>query len=152
MIKIIEYTDEYREGVVDLLSEIILNEFQMSETKESISSYDYNTYRKNGGNLWLALDQDDKVIGTIAIENDMQKKEAKLVRVYLHPEYRGSGIATKLLNQAIDFVRGLNYNKIILGTYQKLGRAVKFYEKHGFKEYYSETFGDDMVKFYVLNI
>ena len=152
MFKIVEYTDKYKEKVVELLSEIILKELEMNENIEDIKNYDYNNYKNNGGNFWIAIDENDNVKATTAIQNDLLKKEARLARVYLDKDYRGSGIATEMLNLAIDFVKGLEYNKIILGTYQKLGRAIRFYEKHGFKEYELEDVKDDTVKFYALDL
>ena len=82
-----------KEKVVNLLTEIILNEFEMEENIDDIINYDYNKYKNNSGNLWIAIDEEDKVHATIAIENDIRKREAKLVRMYLNKEHRGSGIA-----------------------------------------------------------
>lgn len=152
MLKIVEYTDKYKEKVVELLAEIILKEFEMQENLEDIKNYDYNNYKNNGGNFWVAIDENDEVKATAAIENDLLKKEAKLVRVYLHQEHRGCGIATQMLNVAIDFVREMEYNKITLGTYQKLERAINFYEKHGFKEYKVQDIKDDTARFYALDL
>lgn len=152
MLKIVEYKDVYKEKVVDLLVQIILNEFDMNEDIEDIKNFDYNSYKNGGGNLWLAVDEEDNVIATSAIEVNNEKNEAKLVRVYLNKEYRGTGIATEMLNMAIDFVKSINFNRIILGTYKKLERAVKFYEKNGFKEIYQDTIDDDLAKYYALEL
>lgn len=152
MLKIVEYKDRYKEKVVDLLVEIILNEFNMNENVEDIKNFDYNSYKNGGGNLWLAIDENDNVIATSAIQVNNEKNEAKLVRVYLNMEYRGTGIATEMLNMAIEFVKSINFNRIILGTYKKLERAVKFYEKNGFKEIYTDIIDDDLAKFYALDL
>ena len=152
MLKIVEYKDVYKEKVVDLLVQIILNEFDMNEDIEDIKNFDYNSYKNGGGNLWLAVDEEDNVIATSAIEVNNEKNEGKLVRVYLNKEYRGTGIATEMLNMAIDFVKSINFNRIILGTYKKLERAVKFYEKNGFKEIYQDTIDDDLAKYYALEL
>lgn len=152
MLKIVEYKDRYKEKVVDLLVEIILNEFDMNENVEDIRNFDYNSYKNSGGNLWLAIDENDNVIATSAIQVNNEKNEAKLVRVYLNKEYRGTGVATEMLNMAIDFVKSINFNRIILGTYKKLERAVKFYEKNGFKEIYTDIIDDDLAKYYALDL
>ena len=152
MLKIVEYKDVYKEKVVDLLVQIILNEFDMNEDIEDIKNFDYNSYKNGGGNLWLAIDEEDNVIATSAIEVNSEKSEAKLVRVYLNKDYRGTGVATEMLNMAIDFAKNINFNRIILGTYKKLERAVRFYEKNGFKEIYPDTIDDDLAKFYALEL
>lgn len=152
MLKIVEYKDRYKEKVVDLLVEIILNEFDMNENIEDIRNFDYNSYKENGGNLWLAIDENDNVIATSGIQLNNEKNEAKLVRVYLNKEYRGTGIATEMLNMAIDFVKSIRIESIILGTYKKLERAVKFYEKNGFKEVYRDNNDDEFAKYYALEL
>lgn len=152
MLKIVEYKDRYKEKVVDLLVEIILNEFDMNENIEDIRNFDYNSYKENGGNLWLAIDENDNVIATSGIQLNNEKNEAKLVRVYLNKEYRGTGIATEMLNMAIDFVKSIRIESIILGTYKKLERAVKFYEKNGFKEVYRDNTDDEFAKYYALEL
>lgn len=152
MLKIVEYKDRYKEKVVDLLVEVILNEFNMNENVGDIKNFDYNSYKNGGGNLWLAIDENDNVIATSAIQVNNEKNEAKLVRVYLNKEYRGTGIATEMLNMAIDFVKSINFNRIILGTYKKLERAVKFYEKNGFKEISRDNTDDEFAKYYALEL
>lgn len=152
MLKIVEYKDRYKEKVVDLLVEVILNEFNMNENVGDIKNFDYNSYKNGGGNLWLAVDENDNVIATSAIQVNNEKNEAKLVRVYLNKEYRGTGIATEMLNMAIDFVKSINFNRIILGTYKKLERAVKFYEKNGFKEISRDNTDDEFAKYYALEL
>ena len=124
----------------------------MNENVEDIRNFDYNSYKNSGGNLWLAIDENDNVIATSAIQVNNEKNEAKLVRVYLNKEYRGTGVATEMLNMAIDFVKSINFNRIILGTYKKLERAVKFYEKNGFKEIYTDIIDDDLAKYYALDL
>ncbi len=150
MLKIVEYTDAYKENVTEMLIEIILNEFDMQERIEDIKEYDYNSYKVGGGNFWIAIDENNNVHATIGIQNDIQRKEAKLVRMYMRQEYRGCGVSRKLLNLAIEYVKGLNYDKIVLGTYKKLERAIAFYEKNGFREYNKIPAIDGEAKFYVL--
>lgn len=152
MLKIVEYKDRYKEKVVDLLVEIILNEFDMNENVEDIRNFDYNSYKNGGGNLWLAIDENDNVIATSAIQVNNEKNEAKLVRVYLNKKYRGTGIATEMLNMTIDFVKSIRIDSIVLGTYKKLERAVRFYEKNGFKEISKDNTGDEFAKYYALEL
>ncbi len=45
-----------------------------------------------------------------------------------------------MLNKAINFVKGLEYDRIILGTYKKLERAIGFYEKMVSKSIKIENF------------
>ncbi len=50
-------------------------------------------------------------------------------------EYRGKGLAKQLLDEVFSFaVQTLNLEKLQLGTYESLGRAINFYLKNGFVE------------------
>lgn len=50
-------------------------------------------------------------------------------------EHRGKGLAKKLLNELCEFsVQTLNLEKLQLGTYECLERAIGFYTKNGFVE------------------
>lgn len=152
MFKVIEYTDMYKEKVVDLLSNIILKEFEIPEDIEFIKNYDYNFYKNSGGNFWIAVNEENDVIATTAIRKCCNEKEVELVRVYLNKEYRGTGIASQMLDVAISFAKDRKFEKIILGTYKKFERAIAFYEKHGFKEYNNEFAKNKNARYFALNI
>ena len=87
---------------------------------------------KDRGRFWVAL-KDDKVIGTIAIEN-RAGDTAKLRRMFVLSEYQGKGIAQKLFKTAVQFARKKGYKEIELSTAHFMKRAHKFYEKQGFKK------------------
>ena len=54
--------------------------------------------------------------------------------VLIHPDYRGKGIATKIINDYINIARNNNNKSIRLSTY-KYNPAKKLYERLGFKQY-----------------
>ena len=69
--------------------------------------------------------------------------------MYVNGNYRGEGIAQKLYDKLYEFARKKGYKRIILGTYERLGRAIGFYLKNGFTECPHETYTYDDVYYSV---
>ena len=68
MIKIVEYRDEFKKEVSDLIVSIFVEEYGFEHYRESCQNADYNMYKKTDGNCWIALSSEGKVIGCIALE------------------------------------------------------------------------------------
>ena len=60
-----------------------------------------------------------------------------------------SRYAQKLYDKLYEFARKKGYKRIILGTYERLGRAIGFYLKNGFTECPHETYTYDDVYYSV---
>lgn len=128
-----EFEDRYNEEVNDFIISVFVEEYGFEECREELENQNNYEYIENGGNLWLALDEDGKIVGTIALrkEND---KEVELKKLYVRRDYRGKGLSKELYNLALNKTRENDFNRIFLGTYDKLDTAIKFYTKRGFTE------------------
>lgn len=74
---------------------------------------------------------DDKAIGCGAFrEYDQSKVEIK--RMFVLPEYRGHGIAKKILKELELWAAELNYTEYILETGKKQPEAIHLYQKAGY--------------------
>jgi len=82
------------------------------------------------GRFWVALDG-DRVVGSVAVR-EYKDKTAKLRRMFVQKEYRGTGLGQKLLDTAIQFVQENGYTTITLNTHTNMKRAHHFYEKNKF--------------------
>jgi ribosomal protein S18 acetylase RimI-like enzyme len=51
----------------------------------------------------------------------------------VRPAWEGFGVAERLLNQVESELRELHCSAITLDTTRPLQRAIRFYEKHGFR-------------------
>jgi putative acetyltransferase len=75
---------------------------------------------------------DENPVGCGAIkEYDEHTMEIK--RMFVIPELRGKGIATKVLIELENWVRELNYSKCILETGKRQPEAIRLYEKNIYK-------------------
>ncbi|MET7028358.1 GNAT family N-acetyltransferase [Sediminicola luteus] len=54
-------------------------------------------------------------------------------RMYVTPEKRGKGIATKVLSSLEDWARELGYQKCVLETGKRQPEAIALYTKNGYK-------------------
>ncbi|AZU62281.1 GNAT family N-acetyltransferase [Neobacillus mesonae] len=87
---------------------------------------------------WLVEDQDEIIACGAVIFYDFPPsytnksgKKAYISNMYTKENYRGQGIATKLLSKVVNEAKNARITKIWLGA-SKMGRPV--YKKFGFKE------------------
>lgn len=138
MARIIEYSKKYEESIKRLYTDVLIEEFEFELFRDEILHEDLNYYMQDGGKLWLAVDESDNVVATMALEKKSEDT-VDLRKVYMHKGYRGTGLASTMFDNAIDFCKEQNYRRVTLNTYQRLGRAIGFYLKKGFKEYFDEN-------------
>lgn len=132
MYKIIEYNDFYDEKVKDLITEVFIEEFEFEQYRETIKEENILVeYLSNGGNFWIAIDNENNVIGTIGAKA-LENKTLEVKRVYVKKDCRGKGISQKLYNILENFAIEKGFESLFLGTYDKLERAIGFYYKNNF--------------------
>ncbi|MBU1340737.1 MAG: bifunctional helix-turn-helix transcriptional regulator/GNAT family N-acetyltransferase [Proteobacteria bacterium] len=81
--------------------------------------------------LWVAEDGATSV-GSIAIVKS-EETIAQLRWFLVEPQAGGIGLGNKLLHEAVEFCKRMNYQKIILWTLSNLYTARHLYEKFGFQ-------------------
>lgn len=79
----------------------------------------------------VAYDGDEPVACGAIREFSSSTMEVK--RMYTKPEYRGKGIATKLLLELEHWAAELSYQKCVLETGNRQPDAIHVYEKNGYK-------------------
>lgn len=91
-----------------------------------------NRFEARRDGFWLAsLDAD--IIGSIAIDGIKADSEGAHLRWFIvSPDYVGQGIGTRLIDEALEFCKELNYHRVYLWTFEGLDPARHLYEKHGF--------------------
>ena len=128
MYEIKRYNQSYNQKINDFIESIYIDEFGFEEHREIIKNQDNNEYIKQGGTFLLATDEDDNIIGTIAIMRN-NDENVELKRLYVRKDYRGQGVSVALYDEILKVCRENNYRKIFLGTFEKMEKAIKFYIK-----------------------
>lgn len=84
------------------------------------------------GRIYLAY-LADKVVGCIALK-PLDENCCEIKRLYVKPEYRGSGIGRALLEKVINAAKEEKYQKIQLETLEGImDSAIRMYQNYGFK-------------------
>jgi len=129
--KIVPYSDKYKDQVINLILGILEGEFQAFGYKRLDIFKISETYQVDKGNFWIALEK-EKVVGTIGLKNYADNR-GLLKRLYVDKNFRGTGFAQKLLATVVKFAKVNNYKEIFLGTSERMVAANKFYFKTGFE-------------------
>lgn len=115
------------EDMAIFLSEHFSAEIQMSEIK------DPNT-------IFLIAEINGVPVGYAKLKEYSKgngvsgKNPMELQRIYLIQEYIGKGVGAELLTNSIRVARERGFNCLWLGVWEKNERAIKFYERWGFKK------------------
>ena len=88
--------------------------------------------------FWLAIDENDRVVGCVGYSRIADTEEAFLHRLYIKPSLKRNGIGSKLLDTAECWMRknGIVVSKVHLGSpKEQWFESYAFYPKHGYIEY-----------------
>ncbi len=107
-------------------------------------------YASPNGAIFLALD-DEKVIGCSAIRPCAEKPEsnAELKRLFVHEDYRGTGLGRTLFNTSMEEAKAIGYSAVVLETLPIMKAAKSLYKQYGFvrtSAYFENA--DESVEFY----
>ena len=100
------------------------DKFDLLNPKESIID--------KGGEIFFAL-IDDNVVGTVAMIRS-EDRIYELAKMTVEINYRGNGVANKLMDQCLNYAINNNAQQIYLITNDTLVIARNLYDKYGFKE------------------
>jgi GNAT superfamily N-acetyltransferase len=97
----------------------------------------FSLARRNA--FWVVepSDRDRRIVGTFGIEcHDGDTTELR--RMYLDKEWRGEGLAQRMLHTAETAAREFGFSRMIVSTADVQRAALRFYAKAGFKRVRSE--------------
>lgn len=147
MYKIIEYKDKYKKSLKNHMFEIIIEEYGLKYFNEHLEMFDVKNVFKGNSFFIIAVNEDDKVIGSAGVIID--DKIAHMEKLYVNKNFRGTGISKVLYENIIAKCKEEEIKELFLGTYAKFDRAVNFYKKNGFEIYSKKTneHGDECIYF-----
>ncbi|HEK25621.1 MAG: GNAT family N-acetyltransferase [Hydrogenobaculum sp.] len=140
---------------IDEVAKLYLKSYKNLEEYSYTHEEDVKVYinwllRRDVAGLFVVKD-DDKIVGFIAIDgNWYSKKYNKVVgaihEIFVDPEYFDKGIGSMLMEKAIEYFKQRNLDLVELWVGDKNEKAMKFYEKFGFRKDGQYNFWVRMVK------
>ncbi len=134
--RIIEFEDKYQNQIVELILKIQNDEYNIDlGIDEQMDLMNIKSeYMSNGGNFWIFIDDEDKVIGTIALQK-LSDSVAVLKKFFVDSRFRGRtyGVGADLYASLFSFAKKAGFKQIILDTPAVATRSHSFYRKVGFK-------------------
>lgn len=135
------------ERIKKLILKVLVEEHGFIEYKDNYLQKDYDLPNMH---IWYIENQEGNIIATILME--IKETMGELQGVCCEREYRGKNLAQQLLNEVLCFAKRINLEKLILGTYNQLERAIGFYIKNGFIQTNEIIENNRIAKFYELKI
>jgi len=98
--------------------------------------------------VFVAVNSTNEVVGTIAC-NVLSSGEGHLRGMAVLPSMRGNGAAGQLLRHAESELQSRRCARVTLDTTEPLERAMRFYEKHGYRRSgtVSDFFGMPLIEY-----
>ncbi len=102
----------------------------------------FELFQENGAAYFIA-EQEDKIVGGGGIfpSPGLPAGTCELVKMYLLPEVRGTGIGATLMNKCMSMAKELGFVSMYIETLPELKKAISVYEKFGFS-YLDKPLGD----------
>lgn len=86
------------------------------------------------GSVYFVAEKDQQILGGCGIfpTVGLPDKTCELVKLYLAPSARGTGLGKALMLKAMEWAKEAGYEQVYLETMPELSNAVSMYEKLGF--------------------
>jgi ribosomal protein S18 acetylase RimI-like enzyme len=120
---------EYNITKEDILS-IFTNEKKSATLAKMKTLYEAlkNDFHNSEKIDWIAR-EGNEIIGVMRIKNNIP---GEIVMLYVKPSMQGKGVGRKLMNRALE---DLDNREILLKVAKYNTKAIRFYEKYGFRIY-----------------
>ncbi len=98
--------------------------------------------------VFVAVGSAEAIVGTIACAA-VGGGEGHIRSMAVRPEFHGKGVARRLLQTAEDALRSCGCERVTLDTTAPLEHAMRFYEKHGYRQSgrVSDFFGMELFEY-----
>jgi GNAT superfamily N-acetyltransferase len=132
-IKVCKSSQDYKEALLVVKSYIewlgIDLSFQSidNELKEFSSIYGYPK------GAFVLAKIDGKVAGGVGFK-EFKSGICEIKRLYIYEEFRGKGIAKRVLKSALNLAKEYGYKSVYLDTLDYMREAITLYESFGFRE------------------
>ena len=131
------YEDKYRDDLIFMVLQAKDALGRKPTINEDLLDIKTN-YFDRGDMFWVAVNEDDRVVGCIGYSKIEHSSEAFLHRLYVKTSEKHKGIGTKLLQTAEIEMRkqGITVSLVHLGApKEQWFESYSFYPKNGYQEY-----------------
>jgi len=134
--RIVQFDNKYRDDMIFMILEAKNALGRVPGLNEDLLDIKKN-YLDKGDMFWLALDDNDRVIGSIGYNTNSNPEIVTLHRLFVKCSLKHNGIGTSLLQQAEKHIISLNKKTIYvnLGKGNEWFESRCFYKKHNYIEY-----------------
>jgi GNAT superfamily N-acetyltransferase len=129
---IIKYNNKYRDDMIFMVLEAKNTLGRIPRLNEDLLDIDTN-YFLSGDMFWLAVDENDRVIGCIGTKTT-GKHEIWLKRLYVKASLKRNGIGGQLLKTVEAYASSKNITDVYTRFSKDYVEAQNFYPKNGFTE------------------
>lgn len=133
-IHIITYRPEYKADFIRLNKEWIERFFKIEEADLTTFEGIDDKILNNGGQIFLAVDEDGNAAGCCALVHHPEHNCHELAKMAVSPGCQGHGIGLSLGTALIDYARHNGAKRIFLEGNTRLAPSIRLYRKLGFKE------------------
>ena len=101
---------------------------------------------KNKNTEFCFVYEDKTIVGYLKLneftaQNDINDDTSmELERIYIIKKFQGKGLGKSLLEKSVELAKQKNKKFLWLGVWKKNKKAIKFYDKNGFKKYAEHDF------------
>ena len=132
MIRIVDFDPRWRADFARLNIQWLEQYFVVEPIDREVLSDPDTHILADGGHVLFAIDEDDRVVGTVALKHEGDGVY-ELTKMAVDPSVRGRGIGRLLMEGALRTYRELDGRELFLESSLKLTPALKLYESVGFR-------------------
>ncbi len=124
-----------RHQVIDMIETIQIDEFGIPITPEinaSILKAEEAFTYDNRCHFWYATNKEGQIVGSIGLKR-LNSSVGEIKKFFVRKDFRGKGIAHKLMKKLFEDAQKCRFETIYLGTVSRLEAAQNYYEKIGFE-------------------
>ena len=134
--KIIEFQPKYRDDLIFMILEAKNALGRVPGLNEDLLDIKKNYFDKDDM-FWIALDDNDRVIGSVGYNSTENSDDVVLHRLFVKYSLKHQGIGTALLKTAEEHLKAIGKKTVIvhLGNKEHFYESWQFYPKHGYKEF-----------------
>jgi len=134
MIRIVDFDPRWRADFARLNIQWLEQYFVVEPIDREVLSDPDTHILADGGHVLFAIDEDDRVVGTVALKHEGDGVY-ELTKMAVDPSVRGRGIGRLLMEGALRTYRAVEGRELFLESNSSLAPALNLYESVGFRHH-----------------